>query len=454
MTPPSGATVSRPRVVIVGGGFAGVAAAGRLRGVPVDVTLIDRTNHFLFQPLLYQVATGLLSAADVAVPTRSLLRRQRNVEVLLADIDMIDLADRRIVGDGGALRLSYDFLIVATGARHFYFGHDDWERFAPGLKTLDDAREIRARFLLAFEDAEKVADTAERDALLTFVIVGGGPTGVELAGILPTIARKGIRREFRRMDPARVKVILLEGGPRLLPSFPDDLSARARRDLEELGVQCRTNAMVTRVDAEAVYLGEERIPARTVFWAAGNAASPLIRSMGVPLDGAGRALVSSDLSVPDHPEVFVVGDAAAALLRPATARAGHGVPGYVPGVAPAANQMGEHAARMIQHALTGRSRRPFVYRDRGSLAVIGRGFAIADFGRIRLTGRLAWFTWLFVHLLYLANFRNRLSVLVDWGYAYFTYRPGARLVSIWDRPAPARTGTNRGGHVGNPRAPA
>ncbi len=450
MPPESGAAVSRPRVVIVGGGFAGAAAAKSLRGAPVDVTLIDRTNHFLFQPLLYQVATGLLSAADVAVPIRSLLRRLRNVEVFLADVDAIDVVHKTVIGDAGSLRLSYDFLVVATGTRHSYFGHDDWERAAPGLKTLDDAREIRTRFLLAFEDAEKAADAAERDALLSFVIVGGGPTGVELAGILPTIARKGIRGEFRRMDPARVSVILLEGGPRLLPSFPEALSARACRDLEQLGVQCRTNAMVTRVDADAVYLGGERIPARTVFWAAGNAASPLIRSMGVPLDRAGRAMVSPDLSVPGHPEVFVVGDAAAALLRPTAPQQGARTPDYVPGVAPAANQMGEHAARMIRYTLTARPRRPFVYRDRGSLAVIGRGFAIADFGRVRLTGRLAWFTWLFVHLLYLASFRNRLSVLIDWGYAYFTYRPGARLVSIWDRPAPARAGVNTAGRRNPP----
>ena len=408
-------TSSRPRVVIIGGGFGGLSAARALRDAPVDVTLLDRTNHYLFQPLLYQVATGVLSPADIAMPIRFLLRKQRNATVLLADVTAIDLQRRTIAADGGRLAVSYDYLIVAPGARHSYFAHPEWEADAPGLKTLDDARQIRRRFLLALEQAEKSDDAAAREALLTFVVIGGGPTGVELAGMLPTIARKGFRRDFRRFDPENVRVILLEGGPRMLPTFPEQLSARARLDLEELGVRCRTGAHVTQVTADGVHIGEERIAARTIFWAAGNGASPLIKGMGVPVDRAGRAVVLPDLSVPDRPEVFVVGDAAA-------------VPG-VPGLAAAANQMGEHAARMIRRTLQGEPHAGFQYRDFGSMAVIGRGRAIADFGRFTLAGPIAFLTWLFVHLLYLAGFRNRVSVMLEWAYAYWTYRPGARLIT-------------------------
>jgi NADH:ubiquinone reductase (H+-translocating) len=431
----------RPRVVIVGGGFAGLSAAQALAGAPVDVTLLDRTNHYLFQPLLYQVATGVLSAADIAVPIRTLLRRQVNVRVVLAQVETIDLESRTVIADEGAQRFAYDFLIVATGARHSYFGHPDWESVAPGLKTLDDAREIRNRFLLAFEEAEKSTDPVEQDALLTFVVIGGGPTGVELAGMLPTIARKGIRREFRRIDPAGVRVILLEGGPRLLPAFSEDLSARACRDLERLGVRCRTGAMVTRVTRDAVYVGEERIAARTIFWAAGNEASPIVAAMGAPVDRAGRAIVRTDLSLTDHPEVFVAGDAAAAVMirgRAPVDTPQAGDPPYVPAVAAAANQMGTHAATTILRTLRGQPREPFRYRHKGTMAVIGRGKALADFGRVRLTGMPAWIVWLFVHLLYLAGFRNRLSVLLEWAYAYVTYRPGARLVSVWDRAGTAQ----------------
>ena len=409
---------ARPRVVVVGGGFGGYSAVRALRQVPVDVTLIDRTNHYLFQPLLYQVATGVLSPADIAMPLRVLLRRQPNATVLLADVTAIDLSNRLVSADEGRLQIPFDFLIVATGSRHSYFNHPEWEPMAPGLKTLDDAREIRRRFLIALEEAEKQANPAALEGLLTFVIVGGGPTGVELAGMLPTLARKGFRRDFRRLNPADVRIILLEGGPRLLPAFPESLSTRAYRDLEDLGVRCRTNAIVTRVTPEAVYIGDERITARTVFWAAGNVASPLIASMGVERDRAGRAAVLPDLSIPDHTGVFVVGDAAAVA--------------GVPGLAAAANQMGEHAARMIARSLNGQPRQQFRYRDKGSLAVIGRGRAIADFGRVRFTGALAFYTWLFIHLLYLAGFRNRLSVLLEWGYAYFTYRPSARLITSDD----------------------
>ena len=404
--------------MIVGGGFGGLSAARALRHAPVDITLLDRTNHYLFQPLLYQVATGVLSPADIAMPLRVLLRSQPNAKVLLADVTSIDLSARTVSADEGHLRIPFDYLVVATGSRHSYFAHPEWEALAPGLKTLDDAREIRRRFLLALERAEKSSDPVEQDALLTFVIVGGGPTGVELAGILPTLAREGFRRDFRRIDLSHLRVLLLEGGPRLLASFPEALSAHALQDLQELGVQCRTGTIVTRVTPDAVYIGDERIATRTIFWAAGNAASPLIRAMNVSTDRVGRALVQNDLSVPDHPNVFVAGDAAA-------------VEG-VPGLAAAANQMGEHAAKMIARTLKGQPRFPFRYRDKGSLAVIGRGRAVADFGRLRFTGVVAFLTWLFVHLLYLAGFRNRLAVMLEWGYAYFTYRPSARLITEHD----------------------
>ena len=408
----------RPRVVIVGGGFGGISAARALREAPVDVTLIDRTNHYLFQPLLYQVATGLLSPADIAVPLRHLLRHQANATVLLAEVNRFDLDARVVSADDGRVQAPFDYLIVATGARHSYFGHPEWELVAPGLKTLDDARHIRRRFLLALEEAEKATDPAEQESLLTFAVIGGGPTGVELAGILPTIARKGFARDFRRIEPQRVRVVLLEGGPRLLPAFPDELSRRAYRDLEELGVTCRTGALVTRVTDEGVHIGDELVRTRTVFWAAGNIASPLIKSMHVPVDRAGRALVRTDLSVPDRPDVFIIGDAAA-------------LPD-VPGLAAAATQMGEHAAGMIRRTLRGEPRSAFRYRNKGTMAVIGRGRAVADFGRFTLKGTLAFYTWLFVHLMYLAGFRNRLSVLLEWGYAYFTYKPGARLITEED----------------------
>ena len=419
---------ARPKVVIVGGGFGGLSAAKALRRAPVHVTLLDRTNHYLFQPLLYQVATGVLSPADIAMPTRFLLRRQKNATVMMADVQAIDVPQQTVIA--GDLRIYYDFLVVATGSRHSYFSHPEWEPTAPGLKTLEDARHIRHRFLRAFEAAEVSDDPAGQEALLTFVIVGGGPTGVELAGVMPEIARRGMRPDFRRIDPARIRVLLLEGGPRLLPTFPEKLSARAYRDLEELGVQCRTGALVTRVTPDAVYIGEERIPTRTVFWAAGNAASPLVRTMDIPVDRSGRALVTPDLSVPGLPNVFVIGDAAAVELRPgaSAADASHRTE-YVPGLAAAANQMGEHAGRMIARTLAGEPRGPFHYRNKGTLAVIGRGRAVADFGVITVTGHLAWWLWLTIHIAYLAGFRNRLSVLLEWAYAFVTFRPGARLIT-------------------------
>jgi NADH dehydrogenase len=412
--------VGRPRVVIVGGGFAGLAAARALGRAPVDVTLIDRANHHLFQPLLYQVATAVLAPTDITSPIRHLLRGQQNTTVWLGHVQAVDPDRRLVVLDPPARPVPYDFLILAAGARHSYFGHPEWEALAPGLKTIADAREIRRRFLTAFEEAERCDDEAARDARLRFVVVGGGPTGVELAGILPEVARHALAPEFRRVDARRARVILLEGGPRILPSFPPDLSERARADLEALGVEVRTGAAVTRIEPEAVYLGDERVPARTVFWAAGNTAAPVAQSLGAPLDRAGRVLVAPDLSVPGRPEIFVAGDLAA------VAEAG-GRP--VPGVAPAAQQAGAAAAANVLRALAGRPRRAFHYRDRGNLATIGRHRAVADFGRVRMSGYLAWFLWLFVHILYLAGFRNRLSVLVEWGYAYFTYQRGARLIA-------------------------
>jgi NADH dehydrogenase len=409
----------RPHVVIVGGGFGGMSAARALADAPVRITLVDRTNHHVFQPLLYQVATAVLNPSDISVPIRWVLRHQKNVTVLMGQVDRIDPATRTLGMDGGTTTLSFDYLILATGARHAYFGHPEWERDAPGLKSLEDAIEMRRRFLLAFEAAERSTDDAERDALLTFVIVGGGPTGVELAGIIPDVAKQSMREDFRRVDPARTKVVLIEGGPRILPTFPEALSARAREDLARLGVTVRTGAVVTAVDDEGVSIGDERIPARTVFWGAGNQASPLARQLG-ETDRAGRAKVQPDQSLAAWPNVFVVGDAAASTSR-------DGSP--VPAVAPAANQTGEVAARSIVADLAGRPRPTFQYVNKGDLAVIGRHRAIAAIRNVKLTGTIAWIVWLFVHILYLVGFRNRLSVLVQWAFAYFTHQRGVRLIT-------------------------
>ncbi len=409
--------------MIVGGGFAGLSAAKALRGKDVDITLIDRTNHHVFQPLLYQVATAGLAPSDITVPIRWILRRQRNASVLLGEVVAIDASRREVrLADAGA-PVPYDYLILAPGARHAYFGHDDWEPFAPGLKSLEDALEIRRRFLLAFERAERSADAAERDALTTFVIVGGGPTGVELAGTMIEIVRKALPRDFRHVDTKRSRVLLLEGGPRILPSFPEASSRRARADLEKLGVEVRTGAVVSGVDAGGVRVGGvggERIASRSVFWAAGNRASPVAQSLGAPLDGAGRVFVGADLSVPGHPEIFVVGDLAA-VRRPDGS--------WVPGVAPAANQEGTHAAANVLRLAAGTLTRPYRYFNKGELATIGRNRAVAVFGRFRIAGYPAWFLWLFVHILYLVGFRNRVIVLVEWAYAYFTFQRGVRLIT-------------------------
>jgi NADH:ubiquinone reductase (H+-translocating) len=414
----------RPRVVIIGGGFAGYTAARRLRRAEVDITLLDRTNHHLFQPLLYQVALATLNPGDIAVPIRWLLRNQKNTEVLMAEAERIDV-DRRVVVIDGDRELPYDYLVVATGTRHSYFGHAEWERLAPGLKSLEDAMEIRNRFLEAFEEAERTDDPNERAAYQTFVLVGGGPTGVELAGFIPDICRHALRRDFRRVNTLESRVLLLEAGPRILAAFPETLAARARRDLERMGVTVRTGAMVTRIEADAVYVGDERIPTHTVFWAAGNQASPLARTMGVPLDRAGRVLVESDLSIPGHPEVFVAGDLAAIMDT-------HGQ--LVPGVAPAANQMGWDAGNNILASLEQRPRKPFKYFDKGNLATIGRHRAIAQIGPVQLSGHIAWFMWLFIHILYLAGFRNRVTVLIQWTYAYLTWQRGVRLITDVERP--------------------
>jgi NADH dehydrogenase len=403
-------------VVIVGGGFGGLAAAQSLRHAPVRITLLDRRNFHLFQPLLYQVATAGLSAPDIAAPIRGILRRQRNVTVLLGQAVAVDAPRRRVVlADGD---LGYDYLILATGATHSYFGHHEWARHAPGLKTLEDALDIRRRMLLAFEHAERDADVAARREWLTFAVVGAGPTGVELAGTLIELARHTLRQDFRRIDPGEARVVLLEGADRVLPPYPADLSEKAARQLRALGVEVRTRATVTEVDGEGVRLGDERLAARTVLWAAGVAASPLGRTLGAPLDRAGRVQVEPDLSLPGRPEVLVIGDLAA--IAP------DGRP--VPGVAPAAMQMGGHAARVIGRTLAGRPRPAFRYVDKGSLATIGRKAGVAHVGRFKLWGFPAWAAWLAIHIFFLIGFRNRLVVMLDWAWAYFTYRRNARLI--------------------------
>jgi NADH dehydrogenase len=410
----------RPHVVIVGGGFAGLSTARALAKAPVRITLLDRTNHHLFQPLLYQVATAVLNPADISVPIRWLLRDQENVTVVMADVDRIDPEARRVSLDAGTVQLTFDYLVLATGARHAYFGHPEWEQHAPGLKSIEDALEMRRRFLLSFEAAERASAAGEREALLTFVIVGGGPTGVELAGMIPEVTRYTLKGEFRRIDPSKARVLLLEGGPRILPQFPEELSARAQRDLEQLGVTVRTNCVVTDVDGDGVVANGERIDAHTVFWGAGNEASPLGRQLGVPVDRAGRVQVNADLSVPGYPYIFAAGDIA-------DARTADGQP--VPAVAPAANQMGTFVGRTIARELLQEPRASFRYVNKGDLATIGRHKAVAVVGGIKLGGYLAWFTWLFVHVLYLASFRNRLTVLVQWAYQYLTFQRGVRLIT-------------------------
>jgi NADH dehydrogenase len=413
-------------VVIVGGGFGGIAAARKLGHDNLDLTVIDRTNHFTFQPLLYQVATAALAPSDITAPIRHILRHQRNTEVLMAEVREIDPEKQVVRIDGELREISYDYLVVATGSRHAYFGHNEWEPYAPGLKAIEDASEIRRRFLLAFENAEKTTDPREREEYLTFVIVGGGPTGVELAGAMPFIARKALAPDFRTVDTQRTRVILIEAGSRLLPSFPEHLAARATRDLQELGVEVRVNSAVTAVNADCVCMGKEEIRARTSFWAAGNKSSPLGQFLGAPLDRAGRISVSPDLSVPGRPNIFVIGDLATVMHDGK----------QVPGVGPAAIQEGKAAAKNILRDLHHQPRKNFRYLNKGDLAVIGRSRAIADLGWITFSGRLAWFFWLFVHIMYLVGFRNRVIVFIDWAYSYFTYQPGVRLITDVERYKP------------------
>jgi NADH dehydrogenase len=402
------------RVVVVGSGFAGLNAAKTLRNAPVEITIVDRRNFHLFQPLLYQVATAALNPSDIAYPIRSIFRSQENVKsVLLAEVTGLDLDAKKLTLEDGS-RLAYDYLILATGATHSYFGRDDWEQLAPGLKSLEDALIMRQRILAAFEEAERNPEEAER--LLTFVVVGAGPTGVELAGALVEIAVHSLGEDFDVIDPTRARVLLVEGAPHVLPVYPEDLSQSARRQLEALGVEVITGVMVAEIDESGVTLTDGlRIEAGLVLWAAGVEASSLGGLLGVETDRSGRVEVQDDLSMPDHPEVFVAGDLAT-------------VPG-VPGVAPAAMQMGRHAARMIYADLSGTARSAFQYQDKGSLATIGRARAVADFGRIRFGGFIAWLAWLAIHIFYLIGFRNRVLVLISWAWSYLTFRRGARIIT-------------------------
>ena len=412
---------SLARVVIIGGGFGGVAAARALRHAPVDITLIDRNNHHLFQPLLYQVASAVLPPSDITRPIRRVLRGQDNVRVIMGEVHRVDAARRVVAVNGDHHEFPYDYLVVAAGLRVHYFGHDDWAPLAPGLKSIADAEEIRRRFLTAFEEAEKTDDRDAHDEYLRFVIVGGGATGLELAGLLLPTARAAMKDDFRNVRVEDAKVILLEGGPRVLPDFPESLSKAATRDISRLGVHVRTNARVTRITTDAVWVGEERIPTRTVFWAAGMRGESIADSLQVPHTSDGRVIVENDLSIEAHPEIFVVGDLAAVRHRERD--------GYIPAVAPAANQEGRHAGVNILRTLRGQPRLPFRYFDKGMLATIGRHKAVGAFRGITFRGYIAWWGWLLIHILYLAGFRNRMSVLFEWMYAYFTFERGSRLIS-------------------------
>ena len=441
-----------PRVVIVGAGFGGLNAARKLAHAPVQVTLIDRRNYHTFQPLMYQVATAGLSPGEIAAPIRSIFRSRSNVEVLMAEVTAFDL-ERRIVQtpDSG---IPYDYLVVAAGASHAYFGHDEWEPFAPGLKSIEDALEVRRRVLLAFELAERQIAAGEPAIPLNFVIVGAGPTGVELAGTLAEICRHALTHEFRSIDPASAHILLVEGGPRVLPAYPEDLSRSAQEQLNRLGVEVRTSTMVTQIEAGAVHFGDTRFDAAVILWAAGVAASPLGRKLDAPLDRAGRVLVEPDLSIPNHPEVFVIGDLASLKDE-------HGK--MLPGVAPVAIQQGRFVAKLIRHEIEssvrsehGRSRPPFHYWNKGSLATIGRAAAVADFGRMHISGYIAWLAWLFVHIFFLIGFRNRVMVFIQWAWSYVTYERGARLITgstdlpgwnqhhpVTSAPQEIRTGTRK-----------
>jgi NADH:ubiquinone reductase (H+-translocating) len=412
-------TTKLPHVLILGGGFAGLYAAMRLRDAPVRVTVVDRRNHHLFQPMLYQVATAGLNPSDIASPIRSILRRARNTDVLLAEVGSVDV-DARIVHFTDGASAHYDYLVVATGAHHSYFGHDEWAPLAPGLKSLEDALTIRRRVLLAFERAERETDPVRRHAFLTFVVVGGGPTGVEMAGAVAEIRRYALRRDFRHIDPGEATVMLLEGGPRLLPSYPESLSEQAKLKLRRLGVEVRTETFVTDIRPGWVTAAGWVIPTQTVIWAAGNTASPVLKTLGAPLDRMGRAIVEPDCTIAGHPEVFVLGDAAAF---------DHQEGGPLPGICPVAIQMGEYTGAVIEGDLAGRPRRAFRYWDKGQLAVIGRGQAVADIWKLHFGGFIAWLVWIFVHVFFLIGFRNRVLVMLQWAWSYLTYSRGARLIT-------------------------
>jgi NADH:ubiquinone reductase (H+-translocating) len=411
-------TTPKPHVIIIGGGFGGLQAAKALACADVRVRVIDRTNYHLFQPLLYQVATAALSPADIAAPIRAVLSKCRNMEVILAEVSAIDVEQKKVKTTDS--EIPYDFLIVATGARHSYFGHPEWEKIAPGLKSLEDAVEIRRRILMAFEYAEKITDEAARRAAMTFVIVGGGPTGVEMAGAIAEIARYTLSKDFRHIDPSQARVILIEGEPRVLASFPEDLRISASKQLTDLGVELRTGVHATNLSDAGLQVGDEFIPCRVKIWAAGNTASFVGKTLGVPVDRVGRVLVNNDLSIPGHPEVFVIGDLANFSYQT-------GEP--LPGVSPVAMQQGRHAAHNIQAILEGRPTQRFWYFDKGSMATIGRNKAVADLHFVHFSGLPAWMVWLFVHVLFLVGFRSRLAVLFQWAWAYLTFNKGARLIT-------------------------
>src|SRR6266481_2707160 len=413
-------STSVPRVVIVGAGFGGLTAARRIARLPVQVTVVDRKNHHTFQPLLYQVATAGLSPGEIAAPIRWILRSHSNVQVLLEEVLDFTLEQKKVITKEQVL--DYDFLIIASGATHAYFGHQEWEPLAPGLKTIEDALEIRRRVLLAFELAERQNKAAggENAPPLQFAVIGGGPTGVELAGTLAEIAHHALTHEFRNIDPRQTRILLIEGGPRVLAAYSEELSRKAEDQLRRLGVEVRTSHMVTRIEPGAVWVGDERIPAPVILWAAGVAASPLGQKLGVPVDRAGRVLVQPDLSIPGHSEVFVVGDLAA--LQDENGK-------MLPGVAPVAIQQGDWVAETIASDLENQPRRNFRYHDKGSLATIGRAAAVAQFGKFELSGYFAWLAWLFIHILFLIGFRNRLIVMIQWAWSYLTYERGARLIT-------------------------
>ena len=406
-----------PRIVIIGGGFGGLYAAKELMHQPVSVTLLDRTNHHLFQPLLYQVATAGLSPGDIAQPIRHILKEANNVEILMEGVDRVDVAQKLVIT--GNKEIPYDYLIVAAGARHSYFGHDEWEQFAPGLKSLEDALELRRRILKAFEFAEIANDPDERKKALTFVVVGGGPTGVEMAGAIAELAHHSLADDFHHVNPREARVILVDAAPRILPAFEAKLSESARKQLEQLQVEVRTGVMVKDVGPDGVHAGDELIPTRTIVWAAGNAASPLAKSLGAELDRAGRVTVNEDLTIAGHPEVFVIGDMA--LFTHQTGQS-------LPGVCPVAMQMGRHAAKNILAASEGGAMTRFRYHDKGNMATIGRNRAVADLKVIGFGGFFAWLAWLFIHLIFLIGFRNRIAVFFQWMWAYLTYARGARLI--------------------------